>query len=321
MTISILKCDIAALSGTSNIPDLIERAGASRRFVEFFAAQLRNQGTRVIYARAIARFLTWCEVHELELTQISPLAVASYVEQLSPDLSPPTIKQQLSAIRSLFDFLATGGHVPFNPASAVRGPRHVVKKGKTPVLSAKEARQLIAGINTSTVSGLRDRALIGMMVFSFARVSAVVSMNLADFFHQAGVKWFRFYEKGSKHHEVPAHHRATEYLRAYIEVCGKTWQPNDPLFRTVGPKRQLTPNRMHRVDVYRMIQRRAKQVALVTPVCCHTFRATGITAYLKNGGRLEVAQRIACHESVRTTKLYDRTSDTVHVEEIERIVI
>jgi len=94
-----------------------------------------------------------------------------------------------------------------------------------------------------------------------------------------------------------------------------------PLFRTVDRRRQLTGNRMHRVDVLRMIKRRARQAGLATAVCCHTFRATGITAYLENGGSLEHAQRIAAHESVRTTKLYDRTSDAVSLDEIERIVI
>ena len=133
--------------------------------------------------------------------------------------------------------------------------------------------------------------------------------------------WFRLQEKGGKAHDVPAHHNAEEYLDAYIQAAGIGDEHKGPLFRTLSRDRVLTLNRMHRTDVLRMVKRRARQAGLATSVCCHTFRATGITAYLENGGLLEHAQKIAAHESVRTTKLYDRTSDAVSLDEIERIMI
>jgi site-specific recombinase XerD len=133
--------------------------------------------------------------------------------------------------------------------------------------------------------------------------------------------WFRLHEKGSKHHTVPAHHKAEEYVDAYLEGAGLLEQRKTPLFRTISRHRLLTDRRMHRIDVLRMIKRRARQAGLPERISCHTFRATGITAYLENGGSLEHAQRIAAHESVRTTKLYDRTDDTVSLDEIERIAI
>ena len=133
--------------------------------------------------------------------------------------------------------------------------------------------------------------------------------------------WFRLHEKGGRHHEVPAHHNAEDYVDAYLDAAGIRQQTYGPLFRTVDSRRELTIRRMHRIDVLRMIKRRARQVGLSTCVCCHTFRATGITAYLQNGGQLEHAQRIAAHESVRTTKLYDRTADTLSLDEIEKIHI
>ena len=149
------------------------------------------------------------------------------------------------------------------------------------------------------------------MVYSFARVSATVGMNVEDYFPQGRRMWLRLHEKGSKQHDVPAHHNAEAYLDAYLKAAGVADQRKGALFRTVSRKRTLTLNRMHRIDVLRMIKRRARQAGLATAVCCHTFRATGITAYLENGGSLEHAQRIAAHESVRTTKLYDRTSDAI----------
>lgn len=146
-------------------------------------------------------------------------------------------------------------------------------------------------------------------------------MNVEDHFPQGRRMWFRLHEKGGKYHEVPAHHKAEEFLDAYIEAAEIADQRKSPLFRSVSRRRELTERGMHRVDVLRMVKRRARRAGLPSTVCCHTFRATGITAYLSNGGQLEHAMRIAAHESARTTKLYDRTSDAVSLDEIERIAI
>ena len=212
-------------------------------------------------------------------------------------------------------------------AAPVRGPKHVVKTGKTPVLDADQARKLLDAIPLTTkdgspcLVGLRDRALIGVMVFSFARVGAVVAMRSEDYFAD-GKRWaFRLHEKGGKLHKVPAHHLAEEYVDAYLEASGLRETPKAPLFQSVDRSRQLSGKQLHRVDVFRMIRRRAKQAGLNVAVCCHTFRATGITTYLENGGSIENAQAIANHESPRTTKLYDRTSDELTLDEVERIRI
>lgn len=306
-----------------HLPSLIRTAGpnACNRFIEFFTAHIRNRGTRQVYARAVARFCDWCERQQIQLYQVSPFIVAGYIEQLSGEVQAPTVKLHLSAIRMLFDYLVVGQIMPFNPAASVRGPKYVVKKGKTPVLTAQETRHLLDNINCKTIIGLRDRALIAVMVYSFARVSAVVGMNVADYFPQGRRMWFRLSEKGGKHHEVPAHHNAESYVDEYIQSAQIQQEKRGPLFRTVDRHRQLTVNRLHRTDVLRMLKRRAKSAGLPESTCCHTFRATGITTYLKNGGSLEHAQRIAAHESVRTTKLYDRTADSVSLDEIERVVI
>ena len=120
---------------------------------------------------------------------------------------------------------------------------------------------------------------------------------------------------------VPAHHNAELYVDEYLEAAGIGDQQKGPIFRTVSREKTLSVRRMHRIDVLRMIKRRAALAGIATHIGCHTFRATGITCYLLGGGSLEHAQRIAAHESARTTKLYDRTGDTVSLDEIERIVI
>ncbi|RIK34995.1 MAG: integrase [Chloroflexi bacterium] len=312
---------LAALD--SGIPALFVQAGegAAYRFIEFFTANIHNPNTRRAYYRAVTRFSYWCTRYGVELTQVNPVLVAKYVQELGTEMQPPTVKQHLAAIRMLFDYLVTGQIVPLNPAAAVKGPKYVIKVGKTPVLSAAETRELLDVIDTSRVIGLRDRALIGVMVFSFARVSAVVGMNVEDYFQKGKRWWFRLHEKGGKYHEVPAHHKAEEYLDAYLAAAGIAGAKKTPLFRSFNERRQLTERRLHRSEVWAMIKRRARQARLSEEICCHTFRATGITTYLENGGTIERAQQIAAHESPKTTKLYDRTQDPITLEEVERIRI
>ncbi|MBV8817799.1 MAG: tyrosine-type recombinase/integrase [Acidobacteriaceae bacterium] len=315
--------DLALLEPGVSVPAVIADAGAkaSYRFLEFFTANIRNPNTRAAYVRALAPFLAWCEKHGRGLASIDPITVAAYVEQLQTGYSKPTVKQHLAAIRMLFDWMVTGGVLPFNPAASVRGPKYVIKKGKTPVLKPDEARTLLDSIDVSDLSGLRDRALLAVMVYSFARVSAVVGMNVEDYYQQGKRWWIRLHEKGGKHHEVPAHHKAEEYLDAYIAAAGIGNDGRTPLWRSMTKERGYGENRMTRIDVFRMIKRRCRQAELGAKANCHTFRATGITAYLLNGGTIENAQAIAAHESPRTTKLYDRTSDEITLDEVERIGI
>jgi integrase/recombinase XerD len=294
---------------------------SSRSFWEFFTARIPNDNTRKAYFTAVNRFAGWCDQHHLDLRQLEPILIAAYIKELQITLSAPSVKQHLAAIRMLFNYLVLGQIIAMNPAASVRGPKYVVTKGKTPVLSAEEARELIDSVETDTLKGLRDRALIATMAYTFARVGAVISMRGEDYFRQGKRWWFRLHEKGGKRHEVPAHHKAEAHVDAWIEAAGLADWPKLPFFRTFGRDRTLTINAMHENDVLRMIKKRAAAVGLPTTIGCHTFRATGITAYLENGGTIEKAQQIAAHASPRTTKLYDRTSDTITLDEVERIGI
>ena len=250
-------------------------------------------------------------------------------------MSPPTVKQHLAALRMLLDWLVTGHVIDVNPARAVRSPKYIAKKGKTPVLAAAEARPLLdsipivkaaaedgAAADRPDLVGLRDRALIGLMAYSFARVGAVLQMKVGDYFVQERRRWVRLHEKGGKEHDVPCHHNLDHLLNEYIAAAGIADDAGGYLFQTTVRKSGvLTEKPMHQQDAYRMIQRRAKAAGIETKIGNHTFRATGITAYLKNSGKLEVAQHIANHESPRTTKLYDRRQDEISLDEIERIAI
>jgi integrase/recombinase XerD len=274
------------------------------------------------YYRAVRQFDAWCEQRGVGLQQLQPFVVAAYAKELKESRHPQMIKQHLATLRMLFDNLVIGQVIPNHSAASVRRPKYSTKKGKTPVLTADETRQFFDAIDTSHLIGLRDRALIGMMVYTFARVSAVVNMTVEDFY-QTGHKWkVRLHEKGGKFHEVFAHHNLVDYLHEYIAAAGIAAEKKGPLFRTsVGRSRKLTNTTMSRHDAICMVKRRAKDAGVSEKIGCHTFRATGITNYLQNKGTLEFAQKLACHESARTTGLYDRRDDEVSLDEIEKIMI
>ena len=291
--------------------------------LEFFTAHLRNPNTRKAYARSVAAFASWCGRHGLgELPAVRPVHIAAWIEERQETLAAPSVKQELAAVRMFFDWLVVGQIVPMNPASAVHGPRHIVRKGKTPVLSAGETRELLDRIDTRSPSGLRDRALIALLVYTFVRVGAAVKMRVEDVYPQGRRLWVRLDEKGGKRHDMPCHHTLEAWLGAYLAGTGRATTPKAPLFPSLaGRTGQFSDTAMQPVDVWRMIRRRARAAGLPTRIGCHTFRATGITEYLRNGGKLEIAQQMANHESARTTGLYDRRCDPVSLDEIERIRI
>ena len=322
----IAQADAIAVSAPAAahlVPALVAAHGdaASWRYVEFFTANIRNPNTRRAYARATARFFAWCEARGLTLLAIRPHDAAIYIEGLQQTQSAPGVKQQLAAVRMLFDWLITGQVMPSNPASAVRGPKHVVKTGKTPVLEPAEWRRLLDAIPTDTVRDLRNRALIATLTYSFARIGAALKMKVEDLRAKSAGWQIRLHEKGGKEHAMPCHHALAEALHAYLASASIGEDRKGWLFRTARGRGNsvLAEQPMSQSDAWRTIRRRAVAVGILAPIGNHSFRATGITAYLANGGALEHAQEMAAHESPRTTKLYDRTKERLTQDEVERI--
>lgn len=196
-----------------------------------------------------------------------------------------------------------------------------MSKGATPVLSSEEATALLSEMDVSTVVGLRDRALIAVMTYTFARVGAVVALSVEDYFPQKK-RWWLLHKKYGKVNEMPCHHKLEAYLDEYIKAAGITSDRKAPLFRSaLGKTGKLSGRPMLRGDVWRMVRRRTADAGIETAIGCHTFRATGITDYLTNGERIEVAQRMAGHSNAKTAGLYDRRNDDISVGEVERIGI
>src|SRR5881227_2055658 len=312
-------------SSAAVLPVLVAVAGerASMRFLEFFAVNIRNPHTRRAYYRAATEFLAWCaDAGVPSIAGIQPIHVAAWIEAATRELAAPSVKQRLAGLRHLFYWLVNGQVMAVNPAHTVRGPRHVVRTGRTPALEPSEARALLDSIDVSTIAGLRDRALIGLMVYSFARIGAALGMAVEDIYTQNRRLWVRLREKGGKRHAMPCHHNLEEYLTAYLDGAGLRDVPKGPLFRTIGRGTgKLTRTVLPQANAYAMIRRRAAAAGTATKLGNHSFRATGITAYLKNGGTLEKAAQMANHASTRTTQLYDRRRDDVSLDEVERIVI
>jgi integrase/recombinase XerC len=269
---------VPARASAPNLPALVATSGASatRRFLEFFASNIRNRHTRLAYSHAVGLFLTWCEERGVRsLGDVQPLHVAAWIEAQTLQASAPTVKQRLAAIRHFFDWLVVGQIVPVNPAASVRGPKHIVRKDKTPVLEPIEACALLDSIDTATPVGLRDRALIGLMVYSFAWIGAALGMKIEDVYSGRRRLWVRLHEKGGKRHEVPVHHKSEEYLDAYLHAAGMADQKGTPLWRSMTKERGLSDGRMNRQDVFRMIKRRCQQAELCAAAKYHTLRATG----------------------------------------------
>jgi site-specific recombinase XerD len=305
---------------TDGLPAIIQRAGpeAEACTLEFFAS-VRSRNTRDAYVQAIVNFTNWCEGRSLELVDIDAFTVTAYIREIERDYKAATVRQHLAAIRLLFDRLVAGGVVPVNPASGVRGPKGAVNKRRTAALRPQDVRRLIDSIDASELSGLRDRALIAVMVYGFARVSPLIAMDVKDYRAQDGGRWLRLYEKHGTPHEVPTHRKAQEYLDAYVAAAGIAAALDSALWRTMAKDRSMSGRRMSRMDVYRAVRRRADDANLGAAATCQNLRAAGLSAYLANGGSVKRAQAIAAHASPRTTKLYEVTDgDELTAADIEK---
>ena len=269
-------------------------------------------------------FLTWCEDRALRLDELQALHISAYIRELAETkgLAETSIKARLAAIKSLFRFLVEGGLLRYNPAQDVRGPKVRRKGGRTPQLDSSDMRRFLDSIETHTLVGLRDRALIGLMAFAFPRISTALALRLKDLEPTAIGYDVYLQGKGGEAHRHPVHHEAATYVMAWVEAAGLEERPA-PLFQAVervkGKAPRASGRALSRRTAWEMVKRRAEGLGLNPDLCTHTFRGTGITAYTEAGGSLQMASKMAGHADVRTTQLYVRTSNKKLRAEVERI--
>ena len=304
-------------------PLIVSDAGLAAQFAwdEFIYAKIRNPHTRRSYLHVVEQFLDHCRALGRELQQVAPRDVGLYLDDLPH--SPATKKLHLSALRHFFDTLVSRHVVVLNPAASVRGERLQVIEGKTPEIGVRQARALLNDIAVTNVVGLRDRAIIGILIYTAARVGAVAKLRRGDFYSDADQFCLRFTEKGGKSREIPVRHDLRQYIADYLNASHLDYaEKSSSLFRTtVRRTKQLTQSGMTADDITRMTKRRLKDAKLSDRLSPHSFRVTTITDLLSQGVSLEDVQNLAGHADPRTTRLYDRRQRQVTRNIVERISV
>ena len=303
-----------------NAPAIVKAAGRSAEFAweEFFQAEIANAHTRKNYLHAVQKFLAWVEGRGLELPRITPGDVGAYLQDLDR-LSVPTKKLHLAALRRFFDRLVNRHACVINPAATVKAERYAVVEGKTPEIGVEQARTLLKSIDVSNPVGLRDRAVLAVLVYTAARVGAVSKLTVKNLIHDGSQYTLRFSEKGGKSREIPVRHDLEQILLGYKQAAGIT---EGPFFRTANRKtKTLTKNAMTGIDVCRMMKRRLKAAGLPGHFSPHSFRVATVTDLLEQNVPLEDVQYLAGHADPRTTRIYDRRRRKVTRNIVERISI
>lgn len=305
------------------LPALVERAGAAGRFAweEFFYAEHHNPHTQVAYLRAVKRFLAWAENKGMELPAITPGMVGQYLVGLGGSVAKRNL--HLSALRGFFDRLVNRHVVILNPAASVKGVKETVVEGKTPEITVEQARRLLASVDTATLIGMRDKAILATLAYTACRAGAVAKLRLGDFQFDGVQFVLRFREKGGKSREIPVRHDLEGFIRAYLEAAGISGEPKDrPLYRVGnGRSGKLGEKAMDSRVVCDLVKRRIKDAGLPSRLSPHSFRVAAITDLLTQGVPLEDVQYLAGHAEPRTTGLYDRRQKKVTRNIVERISI
>ena len=312
------------IDARSPLPAIIEQAGHGARFAyeEFFHAKIRNSHTRRAYRRAVLCFLQWCDGRQRTLQEVSPADVGIYLDGLT--LSVASKKQILAGLRHFFDGMVTRHAIALNPALSVRGERYQVMEGKTPEITIKQARKLLSSINTDNVVGLRDKAIMSILIYTASRVGAVARLKLKDLYDSGDQYCLHFLDKGGKSREIPVRHNLQGLLRSYLRStgCNLGDATDRPLFRTsIRKTKTLSDRPMSAGDIGRMLKRRMKACGLPPRLSPHSFRVCVITNLLSQGVPLEDVQNLAGHADPRTTRLYDRRHKSITRNIVERISI
>lgn len=309
------------LSKATAFPTLVEEAGNNARFAweEFLYGSISNENTRRAYGKAVGGLLDAADEAGLTLTQISPKFIRAWLERMS--VSIPTKKLKLSAVRHFFDLAVTRHAVPLNPALSVRGERFKVIEGQTPEITVQQARKLLRACDDKTLVGLRDKAIISTLIYTAARVGAVITLLAGDFAN-TGEQWhLKFREKGGKVREIPVRHDLQLLLSRYIEQAGISTKSRPLFLSAEGKTGQLTEKAMGTDDVRRMLKRRLKEAGLPEIFSPHSFRVCALTDLLKQEVPREDVQYLAGHADPRTTSLYDRRKKKITRNIVERISV
>lgn len=280
------------------------------RFLGFFDLALSNPNTRRNYRRVVSDFVAYCDGQSLHsICDVHETHVAGYVNQVVASHAPATAQMHAGAIRRFFQWLVTGKVLNTNPAEAVRAPKHRDRGRKVVLMQMDEAKALVEAIDDTTNIGLRDRAMIAVMIWTFARIGTILEMKVRDAFIREGRQFLRLKDGD----ERPCDQVLGRYVEAYINGCQLSDTPDAPLFQTIkrgsgqkGGTGQLSGEPLLQSNIYKRIRHYASASGLTDNVGGRAVRATGLVAFLQQGGALETASAMAGHNSTRPTKSYSR---------------
>jgi site-specific recombinase XerD len=291
-------------------------------FEDTIASELRNPNTLSAYLYAWRNFVDWCGRQEQKLDPLKVRAahVGAWIAQHKG--KPRTQRQHLSAVRRLFDVYVLKGLIETNPAARVKAAKFSVRRAGTTSLDPDEARRFFAQLKSYSLLQQRNMALVRVFFHHAPRVSAVVKLRVADYFLKGKQRWLRLGEKHGKVHELPVHPKAQQAIEVWLANSGLSDQSDWPLFPAFLRDRETSIcHPISRRSLYKLLRRFARKAEIDKKIGCHSFRATAITFFRENGGSLEDAAKIANHERVDTTKLYDHTSDKALAGHILRVDI
>ena len=298
---------------------VVERGGAGACLAaeEFFVAQLRNPHTRRAYSRQVLNFLDWCDRQGLGLADVSPGQAAGFIDALAPSIS--TQRMALAALRRFFDRLVVRHAVMLNPFDSVQGPPRPGRDGKTAEITPDQVTRLLDSVDCSRPAGVRDRALLGTLAGTGARVGAVARLRMRDLRDYGEYRSLRFAEKRGKQREIPLRLDLNQWIQAYL-ILVDDFDPDGPLFRPLSPTaRGFADRHIGTAAIRALLTRRLADAGLPLIITPHSFRAMVVTALLEQGVPMEDVQYLVGHSHPTTTQIYDRRARKVTRNIVERI--
>jgi len=296
---------------------------------EFINVSIKSRDTARTYKNATTLFLLWCQENDIEdIIDIEPITVRKYIDYLYEDRGRKSAaKVAYYGSKTMFQYFVDNGALKTNPAAGVKYPFVNDTRGKTQTISKEEVRAILDHLTAITErenppakpTDFRDRALIALMAFGFVRIGGSLSVRRGDYYKEDGNWWMDFEEKGAQSHSLPIVGELKGYIDSYIKA-GEINNKDAWLFQSANRNGALSGKPYDRGNSRIMIAKRAGQAGVdVDKISNHTFRATGITNFLQEGGTMSEAQDIANHKHQETTKRYDRRDRKKLLSIVEKI--
>ncbi len=303
---------------------------ADRVLAGWLAESCPSEASRVVYRNDLKHFGDYLVAAGKELLRIDRQDIQAYLEFLrTRELSAATRAKKLTVIKGLVRTLSTEDLFDFNEAQKILGIKapKVSRDGRTPGLSREEARRLLDAPSADTLRGLRDRALLAVLLYTGGRRSAICSIKVGHLLHEVGVHYVLLHEKGDRRVRAPLHPQASERIQAWVSAAGIPDTDKDAyLFRPFNKRgSQLQSKPMHEFMIWYIVKKYARAAGLQVDrldergICAHSTRVTAITASFEGGAKLEEIQQLVGHKDPRNTLRYRRASPKDAVNAVMRI--